>query len=271
MKLRKLMTNTASLAGDTATARVSRFARALSRASIGAALVASIVQPAAAAGTVVYSNDFSTSAGSEWSNRTIATSNGERFLGASAYGFGNGTDTLTLTGLAPHSSVTLNFDFYAIESWDGNGPNGGGIDNFRVDQNGSNILLTNFANFRYGNTQAFSLATPNGLGFANPPRSGAFDNGHLGYGVADFGDSTYRLSLTFASSSPTLALAFTSLQNQPPGDEGWGLDNVRVSISPVPEPSSWALMCGGLGLMGLALRRGRGRSRSSLAASMPRY
>jgi hypothetical protein len=232
------------------------FKRNFSRIRILAALAASLALPAMAANVTVYANDFSTSAGAEWSDPTIATSNGERFLGASAYGFGNGTNTLTLTGLAAHSSVTLSFDFYAIESWDGNGPQGGGVDNFRVDQNGQNVLLTNFANFEYGNTQAYSAATPNGLGYTNPPRSGAFENGHLGYGLGGFGDSTYRLSLSFASTASTLAIAFTSLQNQPAGDEGWGLDNVKVVTSAIPEPASALLFAaGGMALLLSARRR----------------
>ncbi len=211
-----------------------------------------------ASADVIYTNDFSTSAGSEWSNNTIATSNGEKFLGASANGFGNGTDTLTLTGLAAHDMVTVNFDLYIIQSWDGNGPNGGGPDDWRLDQNGNNLLLTNFANYTNGNTQSYSAATPNGLGFSNAPRSGEFDAGHLGFGTGDFGDATYRFSFTFASTASTLALAFTSLQNQPPGDEGWGLDNVTVSIHPtaVPEPSSVIML--GMGIVGLVgWRRGK--------------
>jgi hypothetical protein len=208
----------------------------------------------AVANVIVYSNDFTTSAGSEWSNNTIAISNGEHFLGQSIYGFGYGTDTLTLNGLAAHDQVTVSFDLYIIQSWDGNGPNGGGADNWRLDQNGSNLLLTSFANYGGGNTQSYSAATPNGLGNSNAPRSGESDAGHLGFGTGDFGDATYHFNFTFASSASNLALAFTSLQNQSPGDEGWGLDNVSVSIHPtsaVPEPSSFALL--GIGGIGLAI------------------
>nr|VFK33146.1 MAG: hypothetical protein BECKMB1821G_GA0114241_11401 [Candidatus Kentron sp. MB]VFK35870.1 MAG: hypothetical protein BECKMB1821I_GA0114274_11555 [Candidatus Kentron sp. MB]VFK77507.1 MAG: hypothetical protein BECKMB1821H_GA0114242_11505 [Candidatus Kentron sp. MB] len=70
----------------------------------------------------------------------------------------------------------------------------------------------------------------NGGSFA--PRTGAFQNGHLGFGsTGNWGDSTYRFSLTFEHSYRDLVLGFTSLQNQPPPDEGWGLDNVNVSLN----------------------------------------
>ncbi|MBO9576260.1 MAG: PEP-CTERM sorting domain-containing protein [Sphingobium sp.] len=42
------------------------------------------------------------------------------------------------------------------------------------------------------------------------------------------------------------------------GDEGWGLSNIRLTgpaAGAVPEPASWALMIGGLGLVGGAMRR----------------
>jgi hypothetical protein len=234
---------------------------ALSVGVLGA--LVNLTGPRASADVTVYSNDFSASAGVEWSNNSIVASNGEKFLGANqsgslASGFGAGTDTLTLAGLAAHDQVTVSFDLYIIQSWDGNGPNGGGPDNWRLDQNGNNLLLTNFANFANGNTQSYSTATPNGLGFSNAPRSGESAAGHLGFGDGDFGDATYHFSFTFASTASTLALAFTSLQNQAPGDEGWGLDNMSVSIRPTaaPEPSSLALL--GLGALGL-LRHRRAR------------
>jgi hypothetical protein len=56
--------------------------------------------------------------------------------------------------------------------------------------------------------------------------------------------------------------AFTSvtfaLANAPGGIlESFGIDNVRTNagIAPVPEPASWAMMIGGLGLAGAAARR----------------
>ncbi|MGL4541450.1 MAG: PEPxxWA-CTERM sorting domain-containing protein, partial [Polymorphobacter sp.] len=43
-----------------------------------------------------------------------------------------------------------------------------------------------------------------------------------------------------------------------PRPTAWDLDN--VSVTAVPEPASWALLIGGFGLVGSALRRARKRA-----------
>src|SRR5262249_13469479 len=80
----------------------------------------------------IYMQDFASAVGSEWSNTSEAISNGEHFLGASANGFGNGTVGLSLNNLAAHGGISVTFDLYIIQSWDGNGPAGGGADNWRL-------------------------------------------------------------------------------------------------------------------------------------------
>lgn len=206
----------------------------------------------------VYSNDFSTTAGSEWTNSTISTSNGEKFLATATNGSGNGTNTLTLLGLPAHTAVTVDFDLYIIQSWDGNGPGGGGPDRWGLTANAASLLNTTFANFTGGNTQEFvSQANPNGGPVA--PRTGQFAANHLGFGTTDFGDATYRFSYTFNDTASNLALAFTSFQNQTPGDEGWGLDNVTVRLTPAattPEPGTFALL-GSLSVMGAGFLKRR--------------
>lgn len=228
-----------------------------------AAFLAAAAATAQAAGVTVYSNDFSTQPGSEWTSNAIAPgAGGESYLATSIYGSGASTNTLTLGGLAAHSSITVSFDLYIIQSMDGNGPYGGGPDVWKLDANGVNLLTTTFANFS-GDTQSYSAATPNGLGYTNAPYSGAFATNHLGFGTGDYGDATYRLSYTFASTAANLAIAFTSLQTQGPGDEGWGLDNVSVTsdatsmppVAAVPEPANAMLLLVGFGAIGFVLRR----------------
>jgi len=229
---------------------------------LGLAALFVFVTPSVVHAQVVYSNNFSASAGSEWTNNLISTSNGENFLATASNGSGNGTNTLTLSSLPAHTAVTVGFDLYIIQSWDGNGPNGGGPDFWGLTENSNPLLLTTFANFTGGNTQDFvSQANPNGGPAA--PRTGQFDSNHLGFGTGDFGDATYRFLYTFPDTASNLALAFTSLQNQPPGDEGWGLDNVTVTLTPAatatPEPGSIALMAGLSGAV-IALRRRKRKS-----------
>ena len=215
-----------------------------------------VVLAASASAQTVYTNDFASGAGSEWSNPATSVSNGERFLASSPNGFGAGTDTLTLAGLPSHDTLTIVFDFYAIQSWDGNGQQGGGPDNFGVALDGVARYLTNFANYTGGNTQAYpNQLAPFGAGGDFAPRTGALENGHLGYGTGDFGDSTYRITLSLPHTASTAAFAFTSTQTEGVGNEGWGLDNVSVVASgaPVPEPASLCAL--GVGAIALLRRR----------------
>nr|VFJ65841.1 MAG: hypothetical protein BECKDK2373C_GA0170839_11365 [Candidatus Kentron sp. DK] len=183
---------------------------------------------------VFYSNDFSAGAGAEWTNPTISTANGESFLAAASYGSGNGTNSLRLSGLPEHTKVTVAFDLYIIQSWDGNG---GGADNWQltVGETGAEqpffLLFTNFTN-NTATTQAYpNQLPPYGDGGSFAPRTGAFENGHLDFGTGSWGDATYRFSFTFDHSASDIFLNFTGLQNQAASDEGWGLDNVKVSVN----------------------------------------
>ncbi|MDY0056448.1 MAG: PEP-CTERM sorting domain-containing protein [Methyloversatilis sp.] len=220
------------------------------------ALLAALVFPFAAQAAdpqTVYSNDFSTAADG-FSSSSRSTSNGESFLGR----FGRGTVSLSLADLAAHDSLVLNFDLYIIQTWDGNGPEGGAADYFSVEIDGTQVFYTSFAQYGGRNTQAYpNNAGALGDGGSFAPRTGAYAQNHLGYGSGDFGDSTYRISLTLDHIAPDATIRFTSLQNQGMSDESWGLDNVSVSVTTVPEPESWALLCAGLGLIGVAASRRR--------------
>jgi hypothetical protein len=195
----------------------------------------------------LYSANFNTgtSAGPEWSSTTIDTTpSGERYLGQ----FGSGGITLSL-GSQPAGAYTLTFDFYAIQSLDGNGPAGGGADNFEFTANNAfSLFSTNFDNFG-----SSGQAYPNAVGGpSNAPGTGAFATNTLGFafGGAQFADAIYRLSFVFNHPGGNLFFGFNSQQGQGVGDEGWGLDNVTV----VPAPGA-ACALGALALAGLRRRR----------------
>jgi hypothetical protein len=227
-------------------------------AAVAAASMGIAMRPISAA--PIYSNVFDVGL-SEWSVPTVSTRNGESFLASSPNGFSNQTATLTLTDLPIHGTVTVGFDLYVIQSMDGNGPEGGGPDNWQLTADGTNLLFTNFANWTNGNTQAYpNQLPPFGPGGAFAPRTGAFENGHLGLGLGGFGDSTYRFSFTFPHSASTLVLAFRGLQNEAVDNEGWGLDNVTVDVG-IPEPATWWLAA--LAVVFLPRRRKRSWPRAT--------
>ncbi|MGD8414696.1 MAG: hypothetical protein PVF33_10710, partial [Candidatus Latescibacterota bacterium] len=99
--------------------------------------------------TPIYANDFSKSLGDEWSVDTRETSpTGVQFLGR----FAAEKAQLSLSGLPSHTSLTLTFKLYIIQSWDGNGEN----DRWKCSVlNGPTLLMANFSNT--GSTQSYPL------------------------------------------------------------------------------------------------------------------
>ena len=223
-----------------------RVAAALSFAGCSAALVN---------GAVVYSNDFEGAVGSEWSSTAtdVTPVGARRFLGQ----FGNNLVTLSLTNLPAHDTVTVSFDLFVIQSWDGNnatfGPDRWGFgyaDNVQ-GINGTALLDTNFSNTEEaGQQQAYPDAFGSGLN--NPGGTGSAESNSLGYTF--FGDSVYSLSFTFAHTDAAIYYGFVGAGLQALNDESWGLDNVRVEVSGVPTPGT-AVPLGLAGVVALRRRR----------------
>lgn len=182
----------------------------------------------------VYVADFAGAVGPEWSRTTTSTSpNGARFLGT----FQNETVTLSLGGLPAHSRLVVQFDVYAIDTWDGNHAIDGVDQLLFGEVNATPLLRTTVSNVKQGGyEQAYPSAYP---GPSNAAGSGAHALNSLGYppenGDANrfIGDAVYRITLTFAHTGAALAFRFTSASNTgSANDERWGLDNVRVSVLP---------------------------------------
>jgi hypothetical protein len=227
---------------------------------------------------VIYSNDFQGAVGTEWSNSTtdITPVGARRFLGQFAsqtvsLSLGTGSPILP-GGLPAHSDLTVSFDLFVIRSWDGNSTDTEGPDIWSLSVlGGSTVINTTFnggAAFHAPFGQAFPGTYP---GSMFPPRTGAAENDTLGYifvGPDHNGpmDSVYHMSLTIPHSSNGITLNFAaSLLTvggpSPLANESWGLDNVIVTASQVPEPASLTLL--GTSLIGLAAQRIKRRQRFS--------
>ncbi len=214
--------------------------------------------------TTIHQQNFESAAlnsvPSGWSGTGAAV---ESTGGFSAFGFGaqhlrnsasgSPTSTLSLTGLAAHSSITISFDLIVWDSMDT-----GKI--FAVVADGSTLpgYPINTSNYFNSNPSGFdgpgTLVSPDAVNFGNPN----FGNS------SGFRDQGRRVgNITFAHSASTLTINFGYNTGNVQGgtDESWGLDNVLVAdnnvanTSGVPEPSTFALAAGAL--VGLAAYRRR--------------
>ena len=186
--------------------------------------------------SIIYQNDFEESAGAEWSTSLLdVTPVGNRsFLGQ----FLNETVSLSLDNLEAHNTMTVSFDLFVINSWDGTQVGGGGYDYFLLDvANGANLLTTTFSNTEeFDHNQGYSALNPNGDFEA---MTGAAEKNTLGYSF--FGDSVYNLSFTFAHTGSSVQFDFSGMGLQNLADESWGLDNVVVetsTVNTIPEPTT---------------------------------
>lgn len=223
------------------------------------------------AGTVYYNNFQEGDVGSEWSSRITSTVPNPdlvswgRYLGQFS---GNDSAKLSLAGL-PKGRVTLSFDTYFIRSWDGDASQYG-PDRFMVTLgNGASLLDATFSNGNpAGQSYVGNGTRPSAYaGTANSSMTGSAQQYSLGYffwdgvrGTYEAQDSVYNFSFSFLNSLDTpLEIIFAGLNLQgnlvsdPYGqtyyDESWGLDNVRVEVEPVPEPSTLLLLAGGAAIV----------------------
>ncbi|NIJ06950.1 hypothetical protein FHS31_000532 [Sphingomonas vulcanisoli] len=92
-------------------------------------------------------------------------------------------------------------------------------------------------------------------GYSDNPFTVSVGGSQIGsYDITSTIWSTYTTP-TFRANSTTGTLTFVGSASS--GDADVGIDNVRITTAPVPEPATWAMMIGGFGLVGTALRRSR--------------
>lgn len=236
------------------------------RTGFTAALLATAlsgISAAASADTQVFSTDFNGSLAVQITpgSASQVTVQGYSGLGPAGNQFGGSflrsmtgnVVTLTLTGLQAHSSISVGFLFAAIDSLDGTGtfPSG---DYFKVTLDGNQIFRESFANAVSSQIQSYTppaggqLARHVDLGFSGP--GGYYTDSAYNMAV----DSAFR-NIAHTGSTAVFTFQIEGVGNQDLNDESWAMDNLRVSVTPVPEPESYALMLAGLGLMGTIARR----------------
>lgn len=172
--------------------------------------------------------------------------------------FGNpaALSSLTLTNLAPHTQISAAFILGFLDSWDGFDGSCCAPDSLDFFVDGVKV-----ASFTGNNAQ--------------PLAAEVFGGGTIiAHYVETSGNSGWTDTLvemgtapvmTFAHTGSTLTLALQASGTgwQGGSDESWGIDAIHITYDaqPVPEPSTWALMVAGVGLMGAATRRKKGVTR----------
>ncbi len=176
----------------------------------------------------VYSHDFNSPVGPEWTqNHRTTTPNGQRtFFGR----YSGAAEGLSLDDLDEHCSVPLSFELFIIDSWEGSVGYYAGADLWDLNAASpssccgeQNLLHATFANCecRY---QSYPNTFPD---VHHPGYTRADEVDTLGYED----DSVYYLSFTFFHDQPELELTFAgSPMLQGLDDESWGIDNIVVEM-----------------------------------------
>ena len=159
--------------------------------------------------------------------------------------------TLQLNSLPAHSAINLSFLFAAIDSLDGTGsfPQG---DFFNVVVDGVTIFNESFANALPSQIQSYvppagvELARHVDLGFSGP-------GGYYTDSAYNLGADPIFSNIAHSTSTASIQFFIQGVGIQDLNDESWAMDNLTVTVAPVPVPAAaWLFGSGLLGLIGFA-------------------
>jgi hypothetical protein len=217
--------------------------------AIAALAALTILGPSANAATVLVMSDLETSLPPEFSGAGAIedvqsfplVTFGTKFLRNDAAGNPAAATILTVTNLAPHTTLSLSFVLAVIDSWDGPGN-----DAFTVTLDGNPVFTSGYSNFDLDQPHSGTLLYSGVFGF-----SSTFTET----------DSAYSIRLPgLAHTASTATFAFFAGGPDWSGgtDESWAIDNLALESDAVPEPRSLFLLTpGAIALVALARRKRR--------------
>lgn len=165
---------------------------------------------------LVYSEDFESGVGTEWSSRITDNSYPDIFSRFSGR-YSNGSQTLTLDTV-PGEIYELKFDFYAIDSWDGN-VTSVGPDYFNVWIDGQRAFSETISQFSTSQESYQTFRLPDIAKITGTYSSNL-----------NWVDSIYRnIPITFTATDTTTQIRFADGGLQGLIDESWGIDNIEVN------------------------------------------
>ena len=192
--------------------------------------------------TLISFEDFETSA-SGWTNNTTTIGNESftTFLGRFGGTGGNEAVSKTFALSGDQDRVTIEFDFYEIDSW---------------DQEAFMVFVNNnlYSAVTYRHQDRNEPGTVSGLAVTNLlPEAGNYN-----LGFSHWEDQTYHYRFDYYTTATSITLGFGSTLNGSIYNESWGIDNVRITdnsppVRQVPIPSPLILFS--LGLVALSHRK----------------
>jgi hypothetical protein len=186
---------------------------------------------------VVYTNDFESNDLSGISNGVISQYNGSAVLGQYNVNENAGNFSLSLSKLPKHDIITISFDLYIHDSWDGNKTDPNGPDIWQMLVDGKTYINTTFSNQEcipgnFCSPQSYPLNYPNSN---SNPKGAAYRTDLPGVCATPGANGTteYKITKTFSHTSGTVVLQCIDKLVQkdsstPMCDESWSVDNIKI-------------------------------------------
>lgn len=187
--------------------------------------------------SLIYSNDFESNNLTGIENAVVSKFNNSNVLGQYNSNVNKGFFKLTVNNLPKHDLVTVSFDLYIHDTWDGNVQSADGPDIWQMLVDGATYVKATFSN---GDCQPGYFCPPQSYPFNYPnsynnPKKGASRTDLPGIcGLAGpNGTTLYKITKTFSHSSGTLVLHCLDALIQAGTadqmcDESWSVDNINI-------------------------------------------